>query len=154
MNQRPQGFTLIEILLVIAAIALIGGFASVSVQLQNRNDLAITVNTLAHDLRRAQLLAQAADGDVNGDSNAGSWGVHIASGALTLFKGASFAARDPNFDEVSTISSSIAASGPAEVIFAKFSGLPVQQGAATVTFTTNANETHAITISPKGTLDY
>lgn len=133
-------------LLSISLITIIAGISvPVYQSFQVRNDLDIATTTLAQSLRRAEVLAQAVDGDI-------SWGVSIQSGNITLFKGTSYAARDTALDEVFDVPTSIAPSGVSEIVFAKFTGLPTSTG--TITLTSNINETRAITINAKGMVSY
>jgi type II secretory pathway pseudopilin PulG len=141
-----QGFTLLEVLLSFAAIAVIAGISIPAYQVfQVRNDLDIAATTLVQTLRRAQLLSQALDNDA-------SWGVALQAGSTTLFQGASYASRDPAFDEVFEVPLSIVPSGLSEVVFLRFTSLPGATG--TVTFTSNANEARVVTINEKGMVEY
>jgi prepilin-type N-terminal cleavage/methylation domain-containing protein len=141
-----RGFTLIELLLSVAVITIITGMSVPIYQsFQVRNDLDIAGVTTAQSLRRAQVLSQAVDGDT-------SWGVEIQSGNITVFKGASYSARDTTFDEVTEVPTSITPSGLGEVVFTKFTGLPTSTG--TVTLTSSANEIRTITINAKGNVEY
>lgn len=143
---RNSGFTLLEVLLSIATMAIIVGISLPLAQsFQVRNDLHIAVNTFVQTLRRAQILAQAVDGDM-------SWGVKVQSGGVTLFKGVSYAARDTSVDEIFDVPTSIVPSGLTEIVFTKWSGLPETSG--TATFTTTTNETKNVTINQKGILTY
>ena len=145
-ENRRIGFTLLEVLLSVSVIGIIAGIAiPVYQSFQTRNDLDIAAAAIAQSLRRAQVLAEAVDGDI-------SWGVFVASGALTLFQGTSYAARNSSFDEVFEVPTSITPSGVAEVVFAKFTGLPQTTG--TVTLTSTNNETREITINAKGMVSY
>ncbi len=133
-------------LLSVAAITIIAGISvPVYQSFQNRNDLDIATVAIAQSVRRAQLLAQAVDGDV-------SWGVKIQSGSIAVFKGTSYAARDTTFDETFDVPTSITPSGVSEIVFAKFTGLPATTG--TTTLTSNINETRTITINAKGMVGY
>ncbi|MFA6588621.1 MAG: type II secretion system protein [Patescibacteria group bacterium] len=140
------GFTLLEVLL---SIAIIGVLAATGVpiyqSLQNRNDLDIAATSLAQALRRAQTLSQAVDGDSN-------WGVSIQAGNIILFQGISYATRNSNFDETTSISPTINLSGFNEVVFSKFSGLPISIGS--LTLTSLNNETRTLSINTKGTVIY
>jgi prepilin-type N-terminal cleavage/methylation domain-containing protein len=143
---RNSGFTLLEVLLSIATMAIIVGISlPIAQSFQVRNDLHIAVNTFVQTLRRAQILAQAVDGDM-------SWGVKVQSASVTLFKGVSYAARDTSVDEIFDVPTSIVPSGLTEIVFTKWSGLPEASG--TATFTTTINETRNVTINQKGILTY
>ena len=144
--QNSGGFTLIEMLLSVAALAIIAGIGvPVYQSLQVRNDLDIAATTLAQGYRRAQVLSQASDGDT-------TWGIYVQSGSITLYKGASYAARDSSLDETFDLPGSITPSGVAEVVFTKFTGLPQTSG--TTTLTSNINETRNINVNAKGTITY
>lgn len=143
---KNAGFTLLEVLLSVAIIALIAGVgAPIYQSFQVRNDLDVATNTISQSLRRAQVLSQAVDGDT-------TWGISVQSGAITLFQGASYASRNTNFDEVFDLPGSITTSGVSEIIYEKFTGEPQTTG--TVTLTSNTNEAKNITINEKGTITY
>ena len=141
-----RGFTMLEVILSVAAIGIITGIGVPVYQaFQVRNDLDVGATTIAQSLRRAQVLAEASDGD-------SGWGVAVATGTITLFKGATYAARDATYDEVFLVPSSIASSGLSEVAFAKLSGLPGSTG--TTTLTSSGGEVRTIIINAKGTVSY
>lgn len=145
-KKYSAGFSLIEILLSMAAIALIAGISIPIYQaFQVRNDLDIAATTIVNSMRRAQVLAQASEGDT-------SSGVNIQMGSVTLFRGASYATRSVDLDEIFEMPTSITPSGTAEVVFNKFTGLPVSVG--TITLTSTVNKIENITINAKGTVDY
>lgn len=141
-----QGFTFLEILLV---VALVGILAGLSLPIYNiykeRNDIDVAVNTTAGALRRAQVLSQAVDGDT-------SWGVYIDTNNIIIFKGTNYAGRDTDFDEEYNLSRNFTVSGLSEVVFAKFTGLP--QSTGDIILTTNNNESRTITINSQGMLEY
>ena len=141
-----KGFTLLEILLSVAAITIISGMSiPVYQSFQVKDALDIAVVSTAQSLRRAQNLSFASDGD-------SSWGTKIASGSITVFKGASFDSREASFDEVFDLPTSISPSGVGEIVFNKLTGEPQTVGA--IVFTSSINETATLTINGKGMVDY
>jgi prepilin-type N-terminal cleavage/methylation domain-containing protein len=143
---RIPGFTLIEMLLSVALLAMMAGIlAPVYHAFRVRNDLDVAAMTIAQNFRRAALAAEARDG-------ASTWGVHIQPGAITLFRGTSYASRVTASDEVSELPADIAPSGLSETVFALMTGFP--QSVGTVTLTSNTNETRIITINAKGAISY
>ncbi len=141
-----SGFTLLELLLSMAVIAVIASFSVPAFHLlQVKNDLTIATNTIVQTLNRAQILSQAVDGD-------SSWGVKAQSGLITLFKGTSFASRDASFDEHSSVPSTITFSGTSEYVFSKMTGYPVATGTATLTST--YGDTSSVSVNGKGVVSY
>lgn len=147
MSNVKNGFTFIEILL---SIVIIVAMTSVAVPIyqsfQVRNDLDIAVNTIAQTIRRAQVLAQANDGDSN-------WGIKIQAGSIVLFRGDSYLSKDSGYDEIFDLASSIDSStGLGEIIFTKFTGEPDNTG--DIILTSTINETRTMTINEKGMIDF
>lgn len=146
MKNHQAGFTMLEVLLSLAVIALIGGIGvPVYNSFQNRNSLDVAVSTYASSVRRAQVLSQGMSGD-------SPWGVRINVGDITLFKGANFAARDTAFDEIFKIPTSISFVGQQEIIMAKMSGLPSSTGS--LTLTSANNESRTLLVNAKGMVQY
>ncbi|MBI5356233.1 type II secretion system protein [Candidatus Collierbacteria bacterium] len=142
---KKRGFTLLELLLSVAIISLLAGLSlPVYRTLLSKNDLDIAAVTIAQSVRRAQVLSQAVDGDIN-------WGVKIQSGSIVVFKGASYAARDINFDETFDVPTTIGVSGATEIVFAKFTGLPQTTGTVSLSSETNSR---SVTINEKGMVSY
>lgn len=141
-----QGFTLPEILLSLAILGIIGGMTIPAYStFMNRNELDITATSIAQNLRRAQSLARAGDGDT-------SWGVRVSVGSILVYKGASYVLRDSLFDENTSIPTTIIPSGLIDVTFVRVSGLPQTTG--TFTLTSQANEIRNVTINEKGMVEY
>ncbi|MFC1645110.1 Tfp pilus assembly protein FimT/FimU [Patescibacteria group bacterium] len=145
-HRKNKGFTLIEVLLVVAVVAILAGFsAPILNSFQVKNDLNTAINIIAHSLRRAQVLSQAVDGDI-------SWGVDIRNGSVTIFRGATYESRDANFDEAFDISGSIVTSGISEIVFNKFYGEPGVTGS--ITLTAVMGDPRGLTINEKGMIEY
>ncbi len=141
-----HGFTLTEIILVVAMIVILASFTVPIYQnFQIKNDLNITVTTLAQTLRRAQVFSRAGEGD-------SSWGVKVISGNITLFKGQSYAVRDLNYDEVYNVPPSLSFSGIDEVVFSKLNGEANQSGDFSIT--SSAGDIKNINLNPKGIVSY
>ena len=147
--KMATGFTLIEVLLSVAIIALITGMSlPILASFNDRNDLDLTTQSIVSQLRRAQTYARG----INGNSQ---WGVYTQDGSSTLFKGSSYLdlARDTSYDEPTTISPAITVTGLSEFLFDKLDGAPNTTGSLTLT-NTNTNETRTITINAKGMVSY
>ncbi|MBT4277760.1 prepilin-type N-terminal cleavage/methylation domain-containing protein [Candidatus Falkowbacteria bacterium] len=141
-----KGFTLLEILLVVAIIVIIAGFSMPVLQsFQNRNDLDIATNIFVQSLRRSQVLSRSAEED-------SSWGTYIQAGNITIFQGSTYAGRDSDFDEVFEISSSINLSGDQEIIFGKVTGT-ISSSKSTILTSLN-NDSRTIDINVKGMISY
>lgn len=145
-SRSIRGFTLQEILLSVALVAIIAGMSLPMYRtFITRDDLDTAVTSFAYASRRAQALSFSSDGDTG-------WGVHVGVGGILLFKGASYVGRDASFDEVTSIPTTITISGLTDITFAKVTGEPYATG--TVSFTSQDNETRTATINEKGTIDY
>ena len=141
-----KGFTLPEMLLSVALLAMIGGMTIPMYRtFMVRNDLDVATMTLVHNLRRAQSLSQSSDGDM-------TWGVHVGVGSILIYKGPSYILRDVNYDENTSIPKTITLGVLREINFSKSLGVPSATG--TIQFTSQANETRNITINDKGMVDY
>ncbi len=141
-----KGFTLPEVLLSLALLGIIGGMTIPMYRtFMVRNDLDIAATTIAQNLRRAQALSQARDGDT-------SWGLHVSVGSILIYKGTSYVLRDQVFDENTSIPTSIVPSGLLDVTFSRVTGMP--QTVGTFTVTSQANEIRNVTINEKGMVEY
>lgn len=145
-QKRPAGYTMVEILLVLAAITILAGMSLPIYQsFQVKNYLDVGVNDAALALRRAQLLSQGVEGDSN-------WGVKVETGQIVMFKGISFSSRDPSYDETFELPQSITPSGDTEFVFNKVSGEPQSTGSLNLT-SANGDE-KILTINAKGMVNY
>lgn len=147
MKINNQGFTLFEVIMVLAMLIVLLSLGLPFYQrYQNRNDLDLAVISVAQNLRRAQSLARAVDGN-------SAWGVAVQSSKIVLFRGSSYASRDISYDEVINMPLSLIPSNITEVAFAKFTGQPLSSGTMTLTSET-INEVKNITINNQGMVEY
>lgn len=142
-----KGFTLLEVLLSVAILGIIAGISlPIMASFNGRNDLDVTTQSIAMQLRRASTYSRGANSD-------SQWGVHAQSDSVTLFRGTTYASRDTSYDETTPIPNSFTISGINDVIFSKVDGSPTSSGSITLT-NTNSNETRTITVNAKGMVSY
>ena len=135
-NNDERGFTLVEIILVVALIAVLGGmFVLIDPSFIVRNDVEVSGAVVTESLRRARTLS----GAVSEDSR---WGVHVGEKAVIVFKGDTFSGRNESFDEETAVPSAVSFEGLEEVVFEKVTGYPVEPGDITV----SAEGDHSIVI--------
>lgn len=144
-KHKQAGFTLLELMLVVAMMGLIAVF---SITLGSgflwRSDLSSAVSTTVASLRHAQALARAQAGDMD-------WGVHIGNNQLIVFQGNNFVSRDITKDEEYDLNS-VTILVPINVIYHKFSGEPYSSSSE-ISLTTN-KETTIINVNAEGTVSY
>ena len=146
ITRNKKGFTLFEILLVVAMMALIASFAPpIFVQLQSKIGFDSTVSTYISSLRRAQNLSEA----VKNDS---AWGVKITNNNVTIFQGNSYDTRDSTMDETSTIFSNLNVTGSTEFVFKKMYGTPLLFG--TTTISNQAGDSKYISVNSLGLISF
>lgn len=86
---RTRGFTLIELVVVMSAVAVLVGLVSVNlVTVQDKANLNTTMNTLIADFRTQQLKAMA--GDTQGSGLVGRYGLYFEQNGYTLFPGGTY----------------------------------------------------------------
>ena len=144
-RKNLSGFSLIEIVLVVAIVGLLTAIgAPIYQSLSNINELDVATNLLVQDLYRAQSYSRNVAHD-------DSWGVAINGQIISLFEGASYAARNAAFDDNYSVPGSISLSGSSQLVYAKLSGLP--SGAASFNLSI-PGKNRVVTVNPKGLVDY
>lgn len=143
---KTSGFSVPEMMLTVSAIAIIAAIGiPVYERLNVRNELEIAKISLAQSYRRAIVLAQAQVGDM-------AHGVYVATGTITVFRGNSYATRDPSYDETFTFPDNITHSGLLEMVFAKFTGRATTTG--TTTLTSLEGWTRSISVSSESVVSF
>lgn len=127
---NTRGFSLIELILVIALLSIILGITTVTlfrpVAKANLNTVSTNIFSL---LREAQ--NQAINTDTSGDPQSNEYGIHFETDSYTLFKGSTYISNDSSNFVVTTknnisISPSLPCPAPPgdcnNVVFEKISG--------------------------------
>jgi GxxExxY protein len=141
---RARGFTIIELLIVIAIVAIIGGTTiPLGANFLVRSHVENKTNELVSSLRTAQL------NTISGKEDS-QWGVNITSTQIILFAGASYAARDSTFDQIFSIPGSVTITTD-EIIFSKLTGDPDATASLTVSAGGAGNST--VSVNEVGTVD-
>ena len=112
---RRAGFTLIELLLIIGLVSILGVMgAGVGGGMLGRNNVRVASDKLVVALTTARSYAMSGRED-------SSWGVRVIPGAITTYKGASYAARVVAWDEEYSLAGTVDVSSQ-EVVFTKIVG--------------------------------
>ena len=138
-----RGFTLIEILIALAILTLLLGITlPLGWDFYTTTTLQSERDTLA-SLSRAR-------GHALTNRNSAPHGIALAAQTFTLFQGASYAARTPQYDEPFPRTSSVVITGPSEIIFTPLTG---ETSPATFTLTLG-NKNRSVTVNQEGMMEY
>ena len=122
-----RGFTVIELLLVVAIFFVIAGFAPAFYgRFFLQDAVAEAADRVAGSLRNAQGYSLAGKGSL-------PWGVALNGNVVVLFQGNSFATRNTALDRQVALPSSVSISGLNETVFARVSGVPTAPLAVSLT---------------------
>lgn len=148
-----NSFTLIELLVVIGIVVLLLGLTIISFKaFQKSSDLDNTAQEIISSLRLAQSKTLASEG-------ASQYGVYFNTGTTphqyTLFKGSSYAGRNPTFDEIQKLPGSVEISqinlaGGTEVVFKRLDGRALPAGDLTIRLISDPTKTKPIYIESSG----
>jgi Tfp pilus assembly protein FimT len=141
-----RGFSFVEAILIIALLSISAGIGIPAFSSLNRQNMLVVAESALVNFTR---LAQARAGGIEDDSE---WGVSVSTGAVVLFRGATFVARDPLYDETATISSRISVSGLSEIVFSRQDALAIAPGAFILTAPGMPSRT--ISINKFGMIEY
>ncbi len=138
------GVTLIEILLVIAIFLIVGVTSgSIASNFLVRNNLQNKVNEVVSTLRTAQINSISSKADSR-------WGVTATASNIILFRGDTYATRNPIYDEKFSIPQSVTVTS-FEVAFDKLTGNPNQ--VLTIIVSNNIGESYTVSLNEVGTVD-
>lgn len=139
-----RGFTLVETLFVIGLITLLLVLIlPFGLEFYENQQLSATTQNIIQILRRAQLKSISQELD-------SSYGVYLTNDNFILFKGVSYLLRDPQYDEVFDIPTSIESNGINEVVFSRLEGQPNITGNIVLT---NNRDTMRININEVGRIN-
>ena len=128
------GFTLIELMLVIALMATIGIFASaIGISFYQSQLLHETSDGVVSALRQAQSLALSGKHD-------SAFGVSIQEGAYVLFEGNDYATRVVSEDVVFHMPLAVSVTGLQEIMFSEMFGVPSETGVFSITLGTKETQ--------------
>jgi len=127
-----KGFTLIEMLLVVAIVSIIATFSTAFYsRFINQSSISNIQDQLISQARKAQTYAMQNKQNTN-------WGINYATNILTLYSGTSYAARNTAFDETFEFNTNITITGITDINFAKATGKPNTTASITITSTTGS----------------
>lgn len=147
-DYRRDGFTLLEIVLVVAVLALMGTLAMTSfVRSRNLRDLTVSAQNVMSTLRLAQSKA------VGGEDRS-VWGVHLESSQAVLFRGTNYStststqahALPPHIELVNIA----LAGGGSDAMFNRLDGKTNQSGTFAVRVRTDPSAVFSVTIDSSG----
>jgi prepilin-type N-terminal cleavage/methylation domain-containing protein len=147
-----QGFTLIEVLLVMGILAVLGGLTTMNlIQPQKTVSLDGTLAAVVADLKSQQIKAMGGD-EVSG-STAQPHGIYVQSDRYTLFKGTTYSAVDTdNFvvmmDAGTTLATTNMPSG--QMTFTKGTGAVTSFTSAPTITVSSGGSSKIITINRHG----
>lgn len=135
---RRSGFSIIEMVLVLGVVSVMTGISvPIYRDYQIKSDLNLATEQVSQGIERARLLSQSATQD-------SGWGFFVPQGVL--YRGESYIARDPSFDETYSMPSTIKVNGLLEVAFSPISGDPTETGQIQLTTINDAERTILIEV--------
>lgn len=121
-NMRNKGFSLIELIVVIAVMGILLGIATVNfTSVQRETTLTSTVETALTDINQQQIKAMV--GDTEGRTIPDTYGIYFETNSYTLFHGTYSAVEPSNFEVTLPDSQQITTTFPGnQIVFERGSG--------------------------------
>lgn len=123
MFKKNKGFTLLEILIVMAVVLILMSFASINLfNLPSSATIDTTVDTLVEDIKTQQIKAMV--GDTEGRGVPDMYGIYFTSSSYVMFHGTVYAPNNPdNFESSLTSGYSVSTTLPSStLVFTKGNG--------------------------------
>jgi prepilin-type N-terminal cleavage/methylation domain-containing protein len=140
--RNRNGFSLLEILLVVAMFGILAAFISPAA---HTSYLANNLRSAHASIRNALSLARAY---ALCQKNNSSWGVYITTTTITVFAGKNFSSRTPAYDEIIDIPGGITTTGINDIIFNSLSAKPTTTG--TIQLDIDTGQSLSISINEEG----
>jgi prepilin-type N-terminal cleavage/methylation domain-containing protein len=148
-TMKREGFTLIEVLVVIAIAAILFAVTLVGLSgLRDETDLGLAVDDAVSFLQSARAKTLSSEGGSD-------YGVHFETSKFVLFKGNTYSAIDPN-NIVRNVPSSIEISpitlngGVVDLLFKRLTGETTEHGTVTLRLVNDITVMRTIAITPTG----
>lgn len=154
MKKRTEqyGFTLIELAVVIAMLAILLGLVSVNLfRAQNTVSISATTQQVITDLRQQQIKAMVGDSEGRGAPDV--YGIHFNSGSYVLFHGSTYSATDSANRVITLDSGSEIVSVNQNIIFARLSGDLTASNAVTLR-DPSGTQRQTVHLNPRGVVDW
>ena len=149
LPKTNQGFTLIEILIVIIILGVVTSIVGLSfAKLNSKQALDKSTNLTAAILNEARSMTLSS-------IDASQYGVNLAASQVVLFKGSSYSVSDPN-NMVTPLNSEVGirsvtiAGGGTSVVFKRLTGRTDQTGTLEVYLLNEPSTFRTVTISATG----
>jgi prepilin-type N-terminal cleavage/methylation domain-containing protein len=151
MKTYSRGFTLIEILVVLALMALLFGIGSSMSKFNSEEVLRTQADAVLSALSEARTLTISS-------AEASQYGVALSSGSVTLFRGAVY---NPASSEnvVTTLHGAVIidnitfTGGGSAVVFERFSGDATYPGSLRISLRENPDRFYTISVSATGLIE-